>query len=325
MPPKKALATKQISDKISNLKSLANQPEEQAQYALQLLEKERNVLLVEAALNVLEQNPTSTTAMRPVLMALYDYYSADGPKRDAGATLRATIIQFLYAVVSYSDIALLEKAATTIEFMPPGHFDEIAAPLRASSVVTMSQVDATLTSYHCVRLLTDKYTSKMSGEPAATAARVLAAQGNSLPLYQYLTQAGEQVPEVMATCLRGLTAMPISLLADLVERYKQPKEDTVLVGLFDLLLKHPNGAAFQDFLIVFLSTTSNYDLYRYLALAIFTTTSSTHKILLDSLLQIAADEKDPRKLIILIEVLELSNRNDKRLKTLLTKLKASNF
>jgi hypothetical protein len=325
MPAKKALATKQISDKISILKSLANhQPEEQAQYALQLLEKERNVLLVEAALNVLEQNPAPTTAMRPVLMTLYDYYSADGPKRDAGATLRATIIRTLYAVASYTDIALLEKAATTIEFMPPGHFDEIAAPLRASAVVTMSQVDATLTSYYCVRLLTDKYTSKMSGEPAATAARVLAAQGNSLPLYQYLTQAGEQVPEVMVACLRGLTALPTSLLADLVERYKQPKEDTVLVGLFDLLLKHSAGASFQDFLIAFLTTTSNYDLYRYLVLAIFTT-SPTHKILLDSLLQIAADEKDPRRLIILIEVLELSSRNDKRLKTLLAKLKASNF
>src|SRR5215211_7318202 len=54
---------------------------------------------------------------------------------------------------------------------------------RAAALVVLGEVDPTLAGFHATRLLHDSHTSPMSGEPAVTAARVLADVGQPLPLY----------------------------------------------------------------------------------------------------------------------------------------------
>lgn len=302
--------------KLTSLKNLESSPAEQVAYSIQLLETERGRAVVEAALPILED--TYEAAARPVLLELYKYYDTGGPKRDTAGFIRAAILKALRQVARAEDTPLLEHAATTVEF-DPFNREEIAQGLRSAALVTLLEADAALASYHCVRILVDKNTSRMSGEPATTAVRVLAAQRQFLPLYQYLMQVEVSIPEVLAECLRNLTNLPDSLLLSLVAKYRTTDNDVILTGLFDLMLEHPAREIFGDFFRDFLATTRRYDVYRYLALAII---GSNYKILIDILLQVAQDEKDRSKQTILVEVLQLATKKDPRVEKLISKFQA---
>ena len=71
---------------LQHLRSLANQPNEQARYALELLERERGKQVASEALAALTNSPV--TEVRPILLRLYEYYDEAGVKRDAGGDLR---------------------------------------------------------------------------------------------------------------------------------------------------------------------------------------------------------------------------------------------
>ena len=73
----------------------------------------------------------------------------------------------------------------TYEFLPPKK-EECTGRLRLAGLSLLETIDVVLASYHCVRLLNDPYTSRMSGEPALSAVRFLANQGQFLPLYGFL-------------------------------------------------------------------------------------------------------------------------------------------
>jgi hypothetical protein len=102
----------------------------------------------------------------------------------------------------------------------------------------------------------------MSGEPAVTAARLLAMRDQLLPLYG-LVAGGGSTPEVRAECLRGLTGLPVSLVTRLLEQYHDEKDNTVMVGIFDLLLGHVSRAEFAGFIASYLDRTQSIDLYRF--------------------------------------------------------------
>lgn len=131
----------------------------------------------------------------------------------------------------------------------------------------MAELDDSRAAFHAVRLLADDFIAEMSGEPAVTAARVLAAQGQVLPLYQYLVSR-RGVPEVTAECLRAMVAVPGSILLPLVERAGETTNEMALLGVFDLIFEHPERAAFAPFVESFLETTKQIDIYRYVVTAI---------------------------------------------------------
>ena len=118
---------------LQHLRSLANQPYEQAGHALEILERERSTQVVSEALEALAHAPVREG--RPLLLRLYTYYDKAGVKRDAG------------------------------EDLPPQR-EECAGDLRAAGLVLLSQLDPMLASFRCARLLVDVHTSRMSGEPA---------------------------------------------------------------------------------------------------------------------------------------------------------------
>lgn len=296
----------------------------QVAYALELLSAERSTRLLEAALAALERAPVEALvpAARPVLRALYDRLDANGPRTDAGGALRAAIVRLLQRLACPADTDILARAAMTFEFQPPGP-EEVAAMLRASGLAALHAIDEALAASYAVRLLGDTYTSPMSGEPALTAARVLAAQNRWLPLYAYTVDAGRRHSEVLSECLRALVRLPAPLLADLVDRYADGNDELALVGLFDLILEHPDGEAHAGRLATFLRDTQLYGAYRYLCTLIV---ARRHVTLLPALIALADEEHDPLKWEPLAEALSLlsgSCRVDAALRCLRTRIECA--
>ena len=272
--------------KIARLRDLAASPDEQGTYALGLVEQDSNVDVVIAALDVLGRR--ADPAVRPVLLRRYTYYDRDGSRRDPAGTIRIAILRVLRPLSMPEDAALFEQAASTYEYL----YGEATGDLRAAGLLALSEVDATRAGFHAVRLLTDEHTSAMSGEPALTAARFLAASEQVLPLYAYILRDGPAVSDVTAEALRSLTTVPAALLPALVARYRDSEDEIVLLGLFDLLLAHPNRAEFHRFIVEFLRTTRLHAIHRYLASAIVAARDAT---LIAELTAMEKVERDPQK------------------------------
>ncbi len=253
-----------IAAKLKQLQALAMAPDRQEAHALRLLEKERSVDVVLAALEVLRER--EDPRHRAALLAKYDYCDANGARRDQGGVIRAAILKALRPIALPADTALGERAATTYEFL----FGEAAGDLRAAGLLLLQDTDEEVAAFHSVRLLTDQYTSIMSGEPALTAARVLAAQRHALPLYAYVMREEEGIADVVAESLRALRTMPRSLLPAVVEKFRESQREIVLLGLFDLLLERPERDEHLPMILEFMERTEHYSLYRYLLIVLTT-------------------------------------------------------
>jgi hypothetical protein len=227
----------------------------QVELGLVLLGRAKNPEAIASAVGMLGES--ADPRIRRVIAQKYETLNAEPRRRDSGCFQRTALVRALRGRATTDDIALLETALWTVEII--GRFDA-ASELRAAALVTLNDVDAALACFHAARLLSDAH--EMSGEPAMTAARLLAMREQLLPLYA-LVASGGGPPELRAECLRGLTGLPVSLLSHLLERYREEKDATVLVGLFDLVLGHPSRSAFADFVCSFLDRTQSIDLYRF--------------------------------------------------------------
>src|SRR6266567_2254147 len=304
---------------LHQLRSLANQPGEQAHYALEVLERERGTQVASEALAVLTNAPVQQG--RPLLRRLYEYYDDAGVKRDAGGDLRIALVGALLPIAEPQDQALAERAVSTYEFLPPNR-EECTGGLRAAGLVLLNNLDPVLASFHCTRLLVDGYTSRMSGEPAVSAVRLLASQmshlpyqGHLLPLYSYLFQH-KCHPEVEGECLRQLAKAPEGIVESILSHYTtrisvgtgtpvprhEIKDDVVLLGLFDLLLTSSKESACLPFIEAFLRETQRYDIYHYVLTTIIANHSSEAWNLL---LKVAQDEREPEKIQLLLSALTL--------------------
>lgn len=253
---------------VQQLRALAADPPAQAAFAVTLLDARQGPEVILAAVQTLTRNPWP--AARPGLLELYAYYSGRGQKLDPAAYTRAAILRALREIVVPADVGFLVQATETFVFPPP-NFTEEGAMLRSAALLALAALDDDLARYHAVRLLANEHTEVMSGEPALTAAKVLAAQGETLPLYFYVMQDGARVvPEVVSTCLSNLTTLRVDLLPSLLNRYSAANQEVMLVGLFDLLLNHRDGVQGLDFITRFLQQSQHLDAYRYLVVTMVT-------------------------------------------------------
>lgn len=256
------------TEQLQQLRALASDPRAQAAFAVTLLTLRNGAEVILAALQILTSTPYPPA--RDALLALYADYGGRNEKRDPAAYLRAAILRALRAIVLPADGPFLAQATATYVFPPP-EFKEEGAMLRAAALLALAEIEDELTRYHAVRLLANEHTDTMSGEPALTAANVLATQGEILPLYFYIMQDGARVlPEVVSTCLSNLTTLRADLLPGILERYAESQNEIVLVGLFDLLLNHQAGLQETTFLTHFLQQSQQLDAYRYLVVTMVT-------------------------------------------------------
>jgi hypothetical protein len=278
------------------LRALANDPAQQTALALRIVAGDRDTLNLRAALAVLQAHPTGQG--RQPLLDSFAYYMADGVRRDAGTYLRAAILMALRPVASIDDLPLLENAAATYEFLPPGRSEE-AALLRSTALVALNELDDKRGALQSVRLLADRYTSALSGEPALTAVRVLAAGERFEPLYYYALHQSAPQSDVLSECLRSLSGLPQGLAQELVEKYRATDDEVVLVGLLDMAL---DGADSSAFIAGFLAQTRHLAVYRYLVTRLV---AAHREPWLAELQRQANVEIDPAKLGILEDALAL--------------------
>ena len=308
MPPRRTPP----SPRLQELRALAAEPAAQAALAQTILTTEKDVQAIRAAVEALKAHPTP--AARRVLRERFEHYAADGVRRDAGAYLRAAILQALRPIALPDDVPLLERAAATYEFLPPGRSEE-GVLLRSAALVTLDAVNPRLAAFHSIRLLADKHTSRLSGEPALTAVRVLAAQGNIWLLYYYALHQTNPQSDVLSECLKNLVSLPAALAAELTDKYGASDDEVVLVGLLDMVLDAGGG----PFIHKFLSATDKYAVYHYLVTRLVATPTPTG---LAELGLHAQNERNPRKLSILAEALALG-RTDPLIQSTLAAVRRS--
>jgi hypothetical protein len=241
----------------ANLQQVTRLTEE----ALRALNRARTPESVGAALEAL---PIDDGRVRRVLLEKYAALAPEPSRRDPGCHLRVALLKGLRGRAVAGDAPLLEAALWTYEFIRP---EEVAGGLRATALLVLREVDDRLASFHAVRLLGDRQTSRMSGEPAATAARLLAAQGEVLPLYQRLTVPDSQ-SEVAAECLRGLREAPQSVLGRLADELGPSRDGLVLIALIDVLLGHAEAERLAPALMGLVEECPDLDVVRYAATAI---------------------------------------------------------
>ena len=287
-------------DKLQRLKDLTATPDAQLDYALSLLASESRQDIVEEALTVLASAPGDARA-RAALLDTYARFESASGRGDQGCYGRMALLRALRPLARREDAALLAHAASTYEFLPPGR-SEVAAGLRSTALVVLNDVDEQLAAYHAVRLLTDEHTSPLSGEPAITAAQTLAMQGQYLPLYGYAVRTDATSPEIVAECLRSLKGVPLSVLRPLVDRYIASPHEIIVLGLFELLLEHPERQSFLPLIVEFLRETKLIDLYRWL---VTTALTSREPKLIAAIKALEREENDPRKLGILHDAFAL--------------------
>jgi hypothetical protein len=295
------MATARYTAKLERLRVLEGAA--QIDYAVRLAQSEKHAELLEAAFDVLvaAQHPD----LRSLLLAAYAACEGGEGRSDSGCHLRTSLLQRLRPLARLEDRGLLEHALLTYEFVPPGRRWEVAANLRAQALVVLNDLDPALAGYHAVHLLNDslEHTSEMSGEPAVTAAQVLAAQGQTLPLYAYALREAPGRSEVLAECLRNLAGVPASLVSLLQQRYGKSADEIILLGLYDLFLARPADEPFGRAVLEFLATTRLPNLYRYVVSMIV---ASRRDDLIAPLTKQARNERDPMKKAILDEALALA-------------------
>ena len=260
--------------------------------ALTTLRSARHLHRVEAPLQFLAE--AADARVRGSLVAKYAEVETHG---DTGAMFRTAIVRALRRHATSDDLALLECALRTYEHLPPRD-TEVAESLRAAALITMNEVDQPLASFHAVRLLFEP--PALSGEPALTAAKVLASQEQPLPLYQYVSTADPAAaPEVTGECLRSLIGAPAPVLRELAARFRECQDEIVLLGLFDLLLTRDD---FNEYILTFLAETRLDGVFQWLV----TTVVAIHREgLLPGLQSMRESEPDRTRRNILRDALSL--------------------
>lgn len=264
---------------------------------LALLRDAKNPEALALALDALPS--TGDARLRPAFVDKYADYAAHSGRADPGGFQRTLLLKAWRAWATLEDIAVLESALWTFEFLHPGP-SEVAGNLRGAALVTLNDLDQRLAAFHAVRLLGDQHTST-SGEPAVTAARVLAQQQQALPLYEQALEARGH-SEVLAECLRGLPQLPLSLVLRIVEDYRETRDEIVLLGLFDMLLAHPQRTSLTGFVRDFLDATTLIDVYRVVVTSIVALRDEAFIALLR---QEAQSQRAPVKAAILADALRL--------------------
>jgi hypothetical protein len=228
------------------------------QRQLDALRQARRADVVEQSLKALEMVGAPDHEIRAAALEAYGRIAATRPSRDPGCHVRAALLRALGGRATAEDVPMLVSATDVYEYAPPAFTAEMAMMVRSAALVALSHVDPTLAAYHACAHLEDA--DEMSGEPALTAVRVLGAQDQLPPVYAYAS--AHEHGEVLAECLRQLTAAPAGIIDRLVQRHRSSADQAVLAGVVDLLLAHADPDQARRELVSFLASAP-LDVFRY--------------------------------------------------------------
>ncbi|MCZ2112078.1 MAG: hypothetical protein LC118_21380 [Dehalococcoidia bacterium] len=292
-------ATRRALDRLT---ALRRDPVAGPAFALELLESFDDPFVVEAAIAALGTPPPPA---RPILVRRLRDLMASGTKRDPGGLVRAALLGALDDLLAGEDIELARLAATTCEPTP----GDPAAPtvLRAAGLVALDRLDPVLAAAYAVTALAaardPRRTSAMTGEPAATAARVLAAQDRWDALLLFVLQDTSGTPaEVVAEAIRGISGIPPEVASGLIAPLMHDRREIVQLGICDLLVALPEGPA-GPAATSFITALRSIEVYAYLLTVII---ASRRHDLFAAVAGSLVDERDPRRLGTARSALELA-------------------
>jgi len=242
---------REVANQLDLLRSVADDPAALRATASEFARHSGNLEVVKAA--VVALGGMEDAGNRAVL---HEVYATGTDRTDAGGFIRAAVVRALQPIVSEADRPLLMTALAT--YQTQGIY-EICGDLRTAALVVMNDLDPDLAAFFAAGFLQDPGNA-LSGQPGTTAIRVLAAQ-QKLELPYALASWGQGPPELLGEMLRNLADLPTPLIDRLVDRYRDHEDDQVLLGLFDLLLGHPERARWHGAIVAFLETTDLLDLY----------------------------------------------------------------
>lgn len=264
--------------------------------AVALVERSRDLEVLRAALTALAADPDA--GLRPLLHEKYAWCEGSAVARDSSGFIRAGIVRALQPIVQPADAPVLRRALTTYQMQ--GMY-ELCAELRTAALLAMGDLDADMAALFAARFLTDPLTS-FSGEPALTAIRLLAAQGRLEPVFALASWA-EGNGQLAGEALRNLVDLDADLVDLLIERHLASDDQQVLLGLFDLLLGHPERERWHDTILRYLVTSSDLDIYGIVVTSIV---ASRDEHLIRAMRALAGDERDRVKRQLLDHALELA-------------------
>lgn len=295
----------EVRRKLDRFRALRNDPATARDFALEIIESEANQELLAAALRALGENVRMEDG--PALRSLYEYFMADGRKRDAGGQVRMEILQALWHLRDRDDLPRALAATQHVEPSLNGNGELI----RAAGLALLGVLDGDAAAYRAIAMLGARDANPMSGEPALTAARLLANLGHQPVLAMVAMSAApgdgveglmarrRNIPDVTAEALRGLAGVPASHLQPLLERFANEDDEVVLLGLCDLLVGLDADPVALGLTRQLLKSASD-DLYAVLATSIV---ASRRSDLIGILLESLPDEVRQPRLVTALDAL----------------------
>lgn len=282
------------------LRALAGDSARQAEFAVSVIEQRPDTASVLAALAILEAHPRDDA--RDALIALYESLDGHGPRRDPGGFTRAAIVRALTPIALEREAPTFERAATTSE--PSTQDPGGPTPLRAAGLVALAKVSPERAALRAATALADVGNAAPgNGEPAVTAARVLAWLGERAALATFLQALPRGPDEAVGEALKGLAGGPGDIVAAIAAPFARDRREVVLLGLCDVFVDHREDDALLPAASAFLDTTRSLDVYGYLVAAMV---ASRRDALMGLLSEHASNERWRPKLEALADALQLS-------------------
>lgn len=257
-----------------------------------------DIRAVLAALERLRGADIDPAALRTALLARFAHLAENGPRRDPGGLIRAALVRALRGRLRADDVPFLEAGALHYEVV---RGVETASSLRAECLAAMDDLDQPLALAHAARLLFDPRSVNPTPDAVITAVRLLGERGDVRTLYLHVLH-GTAHPAVIAECLRRLVTLPASLIPSLLDRFQEPMDDAVGVGLLDLLIDHEAWERFAPVVAERIASARSEHVFHFGAVAVV---ASRRAPLVAGLIEVAARERRTARLRILREALAL--------------------
>lgn len=257
-----------------------------------------DIRAVLAALERLRGADVDPAVLRAALLARFAHLAENGPRRDPGGLIRAALVRALRGRLRADDVPFLEAGALHYEVV---RGVETASSLRAECLAALDDLDEPLALAHAARLLFDPRSVNPTPDAVITAVRLLGERSDVRTLYLHVLH-GTAHPAVLAECLRRLVALPASLIPSLLDRFEEPLDDAVGVGLLDLLIDHEAWERFASVVAERIASARSEHVFHFGAVAVV---ASRKAPLIAGLLELAEAERRPGRLRILAEALAL--------------------
>ena len=288
----------EVRRKLDRFRALRNDPAAARDFALEILPAEGNPELLTAALRAL--GPNVRTEDHEVLRDLYDYFNQDGKRRDPGGSVRVEALNVLWHLRHAGDNELAVAAASTVEVTLNGS----GAMIRAAGLALLGVLDREAAALKAAEMLGTGDADRMTAEPAITAARLLATQGETAALLLYVHAFRRNGPnDVVAECLRGLAGVPTEHLASLLHSVATSEDDVLLLGLCDLIVDHEPHALLTETARRIFAAPDQDEIFGYLAAAAI---ARRRDDLIAALLAALKRETSPTRRKIAAHALELA-------------------